>query len=100
MPKLYEYLGIVTFFYSNEHYPIHVHARKGEYETKASFIIVEGKIECIIFSIVHGKKALLTKDQNKLKDFLEIYAEKIVQKWIDYFVYNKKVDFETISNKV
>ncbi|HRE09229.1 MAG TPA: DUF4160 domain-containing protein [Ignavibacteria bacterium] len=25
MPKLYEYLGIVVMFYSNEHTPIHVH---------------------------------------------------------------------------
>ena len=25
MPKLFEYLGIVILFYSNEHEPIHVH---------------------------------------------------------------------------
>ena len=25
MPKLYEYFGLVIFFYSNEHEPIHVH---------------------------------------------------------------------------
>ena len=24
MPKLYEYLGIILFFYSNEHEPIHM----------------------------------------------------------------------------
>ena len=28
MPKLYEYLGIVVYFYSNEHEPIHVHGTK------------------------------------------------------------------------
>ncbi|MFW9606804.1 MAG: DUF4160 domain-containing protein [Pseudomonas sp.] len=27
MPKLYEYLGMVLFFYSNEHEPIHIHAK-------------------------------------------------------------------------
>ena len=26
MPKLYEYFGLVVFFYANEHEPIHVHA--------------------------------------------------------------------------
>ncbi len=35
MPKIFEYLGILIFFYSNEHEPIHVHAKKGEYESKA-----------------------------------------------------------------
>ncbi len=27
MPKLYEYLGIIVLFHSNEHRPIHVHGR-------------------------------------------------------------------------
>ena len=31
MPKLYEYLGIIVLFYSNEHLPIHVH---GKYQGK------------------------------------------------------------------
>ena len=44
MPKIYEYLGILIFFYSNEHEPIHVHARKGENESKAEFVIENGKI--------------------------------------------------------
>jgi hypothetical protein len=35
MPKIFEYLGILIFFYSNEHEPIHVHAKKGEFESKA-----------------------------------------------------------------
>ncbi|MCK5209171.1 MAG: DUF4160 domain-containing protein, partial [Cyclobacteriaceae bacterium] len=26
MPKIYEYLGIVIMFYSDEHEPTHVHA--------------------------------------------------------------------------
>lgn len=38
MPKIYDYLGIVFFFYSNEHEPLHVHAKYGDYET--IFIIV------------------------------------------------------------
>ncbi len=35
MPKLYEYLGIVIFFYSNEHEPVHVHGRYQGKESKA-----------------------------------------------------------------
>ncbi len=34
------------------------------------------------------------------KDFLEIYSDKIVKKWIDYFVYHKEVEFEKITTKI
>ena len=48
MPKIYEYLGIILFFYSNEHEPIHVHAQYGEYESKAEFFIIDGEIDEIV----------------------------------------------------
>jgi hypothetical protein len=42
MPKLYEYFGIIVFFYANEHEPIHVH---GEYKAmKVNFKIVNGNL--------------------------------------------------------
>lgn len=56
MPKIFEYLRIIFFFYSNEHEPIHVHARKGEFESKAEFQIIEGRIEKIIISQVLEKR--------------------------------------------
>ena len=34
MPKIYEYFGIVFFFYANDHEPIHVHVQFAEYESK------------------------------------------------------------------
>ncbi len=58
MPKLYEYLGILIFFYSNEHEPIHVHARKGEYESKAEIIVVNGKVNEIVISNIKGKEPI------------------------------------------
>ena len=48
MPKIYEYLGLIIFFYSNEHEPIHVHARYGSQESKAEFVIIAGRIEEIM----------------------------------------------------
>jgi hypothetical protein len=45
MPKIFEYLGIIVFFYSNEHEPIHVHGRHNGCESKAEFYIVNGKIQ-------------------------------------------------------
>lgn len=100
MPKLYEYLGIVIFFYANEHEPIHIHARKGEYESKAEIIVVNGMVEEIVITNVGGRKPLKGKELKNLKIFLEHYANAIVTKWIDYFVYHKDLDFERITQKL
>jgi Domain of unknown function (DUF4160) len=42
MPKIYEYLNIAFFFYSNEHEPIHVHAGK---ETVFEIIIENQEVK-------------------------------------------------------
>src|ERR1700744_2633209 len=100
MPKIFEYLGIIVFFYSNEHEPIHVHAAYNDCESKAEFYIINGKISEIKLKLVKGRKPL---DGAKLRDFenfLEVYADKIVQKWVDYFVYHKEVEFEKITRKL
>lgn len=100
MPKIFEYLGIVIFFYSNEHEPIHVHAEKGGYESKAEFIISDGIITEIIIKENKGFKPLKGSDLRNFKDFLSIYANEIVEKWIDYFVYHKSIDFKQITKKI
>ena len=82
MPKIFEYLGILIFFYSNEHEPIHVHAKKGEFESKAEFYIVNGDISEIKITNISGAQPLKGKDLNDFKVFLENYADKIVEKWI------------------
>jgi hypothetical protein len=100
MPKIYEYLGIVLYFYSREHDPIHVHARKGGYETKAEFVIQSGKIVEINLRKVKGIRPLKGNDLKNFNTFLDNYSDKIVQKWVDYFVYGNEVDFERISKKI
>ena len=89
MPKIFEYLGILIFFYSNEHEPIHVHAKKGEFESKAEFSIVNGKISEIKITNISEARPLKGKDLKDFEVFLEKYAERIVEKWISYFVYLK-----------
>lgn len=99
-PKIFEYLGVLIFFYSNEHDPIHVHARKGEFESKAEFYIVDGKIHEIKIKNVKGAKPLSGKDLKNFQIFLSKFADEVVKKWVDYFVYHKNVDFEKISKKL
>jgi hypothetical protein len=100
MPKIFEYLGILIFFYSNEHEPIHVHGKCDGFESKAEFYIVNGKVIEIKIRSIKGLRPLIGNKLKDFEDFLEIYSEQIVQKWIDYFVYHKDVEFEKINTRI
>jgi len=100
MPKLYEYFGLVILFYSNEHQPIHVHGKYQGLESKAEIIYENGKFKEVKISDVKGKRPLDGKELKKLKLVTEKYREDIVQKWMDFFVYNRKVEFEKITKKL
>lgn len=100
MPKLYEYLGLIVLFYSNEHPPIHVHGKYQGRECKAELVIVDGKIIDIVFSPVRGKTPLNNSEMRKFKTLVSHYKDDIVEKWVDFFVLNKSVTPETISQKI
>lgn len=100
MPKIFEYLGILIFFYSNEHEPIHVHAKKGEFESKAEFYIINGEISEIKITTISGARPLKGNDLKDFEVFLEKFADKIIEKWINFFVYHKDVEFEKITKRL
>lgn len=100
MPKLYEYLGLVIFFYSNEHDPVHVHARYQGKESKIEIIIEDGKVTNIFVKAVKGKKPLPNPQLNNFEDFVSKLADEIVQSWINYFIYNKKIVSKKIEGKL
>ncbi|MCX6582957.1 MAG: DUF4160 domain-containing protein [Candidatus Aminicenantes bacterium] len=100
MPKLYEYFGLIVLFYSNDHYPIHVHGKYQGKESKAELVIVDGCITEIKILPVRGKEPLDGKEQKKFRAVLEHFKGDIVKKWIDFFVLNKEVKPETINNKL
>jgi hypothetical protein len=100
MPKIFEYLGILIFFYSNEHEPIHVHAKKGEFESRAEFYIINGAIDEIKITEVKGSIPLKGSVLRDFKAFLQEYSDEIVEKWVDYFVYHKDVEFKKISRRL
>ncbi|RLA74859.1 MAG: hypothetical protein DRG30_04965 [Epsilonproteobacteria bacterium] len=100
MPKIFEYLGIIIMFYSNEHEPIHVHGKYQGCESKAEFIIVDGKIIKVIIKDAKGKRPLPRKELKEFKNFVEAFKDDIVQKWIDYFVYHKSITSIKIEGKV
>ena len=100
MPKIYVYCGIVIIFYSNEHEPVHVHGKYQGKESKAELIIKEGKVESVVIKSVKGRAPLSPNILRDFEKFVNVYADKIVQKWIDYFVLHKQISCEIIERKV
>ncbi len=100
MPKLYEYLGLIVLFYSNEHEPIHVHGKYQGLESKAEIIFENGKFKEIRISSVKGKNPLDAKNEKKLRVLVEKYRDDIIRKWVDYFIYSKKIKVEKIESKI
>jgi len=49
---------------------------------------------------ISGARPLKGKDLKDFEVFLEKYADKIVEKWINYFVYHKDVEFEKITKRL
>ena len=100
MPKLFEYLGIIIMFYSNEHEPIHVHGKFQGMESKAEIIIEDGKVVNVILKDVAGRKPLESNKAKAFKDFVETFADQIVQRWVDYFIYHKSVKCIKVEGKI
>jgi len=100
LPKLYEYLGIVVLFYSNEHTPIHVHGNYQGSECRAEIFVVDGRIVKIIFKRVKGRKQLPVSKLSAFKKLVNKYSEDIVKKWVDYFVYNKPIKPKRITKVI
>jgi hypothetical protein len=100
VPKLFEYFGLIVFFYSNEHEPVHVHGRYQGLESRAELVIFDGLVVEIKITDVKGKRPLEGKTLNDFKRLVELHTEDIVQKWIDYFVYNKSFKAEKITQRL
>ncbi len=98
MPKLYEYMGIILFFYSNEHEPIHVHGKHGGKETKAEIHFINGRINKI--TLKDKGPGLESNKRKEFEEFVHAYAEEIVDKWVDYFVKKKSITPKIITRKV
>ena len=100
MPKLYEYMGLVVFFYSNEHEPIHVHARHGETEGKIEIFIEKGIVIKINYLKISEKRSLSRKNEAQFIRLVSILADEIVQSWINYFVLHKKIVSKKITGLI
>jgi hypothetical protein len=100
MPEIYEYFGLIFYFYSNEHDPIHVHVKKGDKETIFDLLIYNNVLTEIEIRKRRNKELLSPSDEKKAKDFIIFYADDIVKKWMQSFVLKSKVSITHIKTKI
>ena len=100
MPKLYEYLGLDVFFYSNEHQPVHVHGRYQGREGRAEVRIVAGRVLGIDFMDQSGRPPLKSSEMEHFREIVQARAQDIVQKWVDYFVLHKSISLAKITKQL
>ena len=98
MPDIFTYYGFVFSFYSNEHEPIHVHVEHQNRITVFDLIIVDGHLT----EIKKRDKGLPLSSKNEkiAVSFIEKYWENIVNKWVNFFVYKKRVRCTDIKTKL
>lgn len=98
MPDIFTYFGFIFSFYSNEHEPIHVHVEHQNKMTVFDLIIVDGKL----VEIRRRDKGdpLTGKDEKVAVEFIRKYWENIVEKWIRFFVYKKRIRCTDIKTKL
>lgn len=95
---VYEYLGLVLFFDRNEREPIYIHAKFQDKESKAELQMLNG---CIHKIVIKDKGAgLEPKKRKEFEEFVNAYADDIVNKWVDYFVKGKCINTQRITEKV
>lgn len=98
MPILYEYLGIIIKFYSNEHEPIHIHAIKGNKIIIVKFYIKNETITKTIYDENIGKYS--PNELNNLKRFIERYKYSIVTLWKQYFEQHLPIQPVKLTKKI
>jgi len=100
MPKIFEYFGLIFYFYSNEHEPIHVHVKHGDKESIFELIMMNGELVSINIRKKSGVDPLLSKDQRTVEAFIRKYNKNIISKWVKFFVMKQQVRSTNITTKL
>ena len=100
MPKIFEYFGLTFLFYSNEHEPIHVHVIKDGHETVFEIILEDGNLKTIRQRNSGKMPALDERDASTAEKFIEKYYKNIVEKWVNFFIYKKRIRSTKITKRL
>lgn len=100
MPKIYEYFGFVFYFYSNDHEPIHVHARLSGRETIFELIIENGELAETRKRYKQGLEPLRPDEETEAIEFVETFFKNIIAKWVRFFVMKQRVNCTIITKRI
>lgn len=100
MPKIFEYFGFIFLFYSNEHEPIHVHVMKDGHEAIYEIILENGELVQIQRRANSKMPPLSEKDSATAEAFVQKYYKNIVDKWVNFFIYKKRIRSTKITKKL
>jgi hypothetical protein len=100
MPKIFEYIGFIFYFYSNDHDPIHCHVKKGDKEVRVTLYFEQYTLTDVYIVKAHRHTPSLTREEReKIKKFVEVYYPHILDKW-ETFRAGKKIRPVKISREV
>lgn len=100
MPKIFEYFGFIFLFYSNEHEPIHVYVMKDGHEAIFEIILENGELVEIHRRTSSKIPSLSEKDAATAEAFVKKYYKNIVDKWVNFFIYKKRIRSTKITKKL
>ena len=69
-------------------------------ESKAELLIEDGRVVSVRVETVSGKKPLNKKERREFEEFVNVFKDDIVKKWVDYFVYHKSIQCVRIEGRV
>ncbi len=98
MPKLYQYMGINLWFWSDEHDPIHLHARCNGATMIVKLYVKNGRVWRVTYKAKSGK---FSADKEKaLRTLVSAMKENIRTAWIDYFINHQHIAPIIINKKI
>jgi len=100
MPKIYEYFGLIFYFHSNDHEPVHVHVKYNEFESKIEFELEDAKIVNIKLKKIRGINSIPDSKKSEAEIFVKTFGQQIIDKWIEFYVLKKKPKNEKITKKL
>ena len=101
MPTIFEYFGIRLVFFSNEHFPIHIHAfYNEEFGMRIEFKIENSIITEITYRTQKGYKNFPPKQRRDLTKLISAHQYEIVNDWINFVVLNNRVERKIITQRI
>ena len=94
------FFGMIFYFYSNEHLPIHIHVSYNEYESVFEIFFENGTLKEVLLRKPSSQEPLPAAQLREALKVIEHYAQDIVNKWTDFFVLKKKVKSLKITRRL